>query len=69
MAKPVIDASCRFFECRATIADTFGQPANGEEGGGPIMPHGCGHKADEGNYTMLYVQPPDESAGIVNSSA
>ena len=60
VAKPVIDESCTFFECRATIAPEYGVPQSKT---------GCGAKRDFGNYTMLFVQPPDESAGVINSSA
>lgn len=79
-ALPVVDPSCTFFQCRASIAPEHASIAEAALAALPedermawlssssLGPH-CGTKAPAGNYTMLNVQPPDESAGVVNSSA
>ena len=71
VAKPVIDASCTFFQCRATpvpVKDAHSVSAPPSLSTQPLGPQ-CSPKPVAGNYTLLEVMPPDESAGIVNSSA
>jgi trehalose/maltose hydrolase-like predicted phosphorylase len=58
-AWPLLNATCRFWACRFTRIDSVGP--NGPAGYGP----NCGPKDGAGNWTLLNVIPPDESAGTV----
>lgn len=62
-----IEGACNFFACRATampLSETSIPSVPQASSGG-----NCGEKlANASAYTLLNVQPPDESAGVVNSS-
>ena len=59
---PSLNATCRFWECRFTRTDSAGP--NGPPGYGP----NCSAKDGSGNWTVHFVVPPDESAGLTNDS-
>src|SRR5688572_13165476 len=60
---PVLKSTCEFWECRFTRTDSIGR--SGYKKGWGVN---CSSKDGVGNWTLLNVIPPDESAGIVNSS-
>ena len=57
-AWPQLNATCRFWECRLSRADS----APGAGGG-------CRGKDGAGNFTARHVITPDESSGVVDDSA
>ena len=61
-AWPLLNATCRFWECRFTRVDSAGSAP-------PGYPSGCSPKNGVGNWTVRGVISPDESSSIVNDSA
>lgn len=59
---PLLNETCRFWECRFSRVDATG-PAP------PGAGAACGGKDGTGNFTVLRVMTPDESRGVINSSA
>jgi len=61
VAWPMLEPTCAFWHCRFRRTGAVG---------GPVPPGGprCGPKDGSGNFTVWDVQPPDEHAGVVNSS-
>jgi hypothetical protein len=59
---PLLNATCTFWQCVLTRADSSGPPPAG-------WPSGCAGKDGTGNWTARHVITPDESSGVVNDSA
>eukprot|EP01138_Halocafeteria_seosinensis_P004773 gb/GECG01004880.1/.p1 GENE.gb/GECG01004880.1/~~gb/GECG01004880.1/.p1 ORF type:complete len:494 (+),score=46.54 gb/GECG01004880.1/:1-1482(+) len=68
VAWPVVKGACDFWTCRFTRTEPSCSNHNLRHGVNTAGTN-CGCKQGSGNYTIWNVQPPDETALIVNDSA
>ena len=61
-AWPLLNETCRFWECRFTRTDSVGRAPP------PGAARNCSAKDGVGNWTVRRVIPPDESAGVTDDS-